>query len=390
MTATSQAARVLIVFSDTGGGHRSLTSAVAEALRERGAAVRVEDLFVEPQPGLAYYLTRLYPFLLRRLPQLYGAVFHLTDRPRLYRAIAHRLGGRSRRRAERLYAEHQPDVVLSAHALCTAALLDARPPHARPPVLALTTELVTVHASWYDPRLDGFLAATAEVEAALRRLGAPAERIRRLGLPVGARFGRVEQAPTSLRRALGLEPERFTVLLVGGGEGVGRLDRLAAALDESDLQAQLIVVCGRNAALRERIAARRFRRPVAVLGFVDTMPELLHACHVLVSKGGPQTLAEALTAGRPVLVTGVVPGQEEGNERWVERSGVGLHVPTVERLLLALSRLERDPAYLGAMTAAARSHGFGGAAGAVADWALELADRHARPSADGRGALHAP
>jgi 1,2-diacylglycerol 3-beta-galactosyltransferase len=346
-------------------------------MRARGVDVRIEDLFVDARPGLAYRITRLYPFFVRRLPAVYGAVFHLTNHPMVYLPIVRLLGKRPRQRARAVLVSHQPDVVLSAHSLCTAAILDVRDVVGRPPLLALTADFVTVHTSWVDQRIDGFMAASAETVDSLRRQGASPERIRRTGFPVGPRFGRVSESPESIRLSLGLEPDRFTVLLAGGGEGFGALDRLAAAIDASELEAQLVVVCGRDDALRVRLEARRYRRPVRVLGFVDNMPELLQACSVLVGKGGPTTIAEALTAGRPVLVTSLIPGQEAGNDRWIEGVGAGLYTPTHDRLLRALGRLERDPAYLAELSAAAREHSFADAADRVASWALELATKQA-------------
>lgn len=376
MTEVARTPRALIAFSDTGGGHRSQSGAVAHALRARGVDVRMEDLFLDSRPGLAYRITRLYPFFVRHLPTIYGAAFHSTNRPTVYRPIVRLLGRRTRQRARALLASHQPDVVLSAHSLCTAAILDVRDGFGRPPLLSLTAELVTVHTSWVDQRADALMASSAEVVESLRRQGVSPERIRLTGLPVGPRFGRVAESPASIRLSLGLEPDRFTVLLAGGGEGFGALDRLAAAIDASDLKAQLVVVCGRDDALRARLEAGHYRRPVRVLGFVDSMPELLHACSVLVGKGGPTTIAEALTAGRPVLVTGVVPGQEEGNDRWIEAIGAGLYTPTHDRLIRALRRLERDPGYLAELSAAASEHSFADAADRVASWALELATQH--------------
>jgi 1,2-diacylglycerol 3-beta-galactosyltransferase len=377
VTEAARAPRALIAFSDTGGGHRSLSSAVAYALRARGVDVRMEDLFLDSRPGLAYRITRLYPFFVRHLPAIYGAVFHLTNHPAVYRPIVRLLGRRTRQRARALLASHQPDVVLSAHSLCASALLDARDGSGRPPLISLTAEFVTVHTSWVDERIDGFMAASPQALESLRRQGVSPERIRLTGMPVGHQFGRVTDSPASIRLTLGLEPDRFTVLLAGGGEGFGALDRLAAAIDASDLGAQLIVVCGRDDALRGRLEARRYRRPVRVLGFVDNMPELLHASTVLVGKGGPTTIAEALTAGRPVMVTSVVPGQEEGNDRWIEAAGAGVYTPTRDRLLRALDRLERDPEYLAQLSAAARDHSFADAAERVASFALELALKQA-------------
>src|SRR5439155_25706309 len=149
-------------------------------------------------------------------------------------------------------------------------------------------------------------------------------------------------AAFDVRRALGLDPERFTLLLVGGGEGAGRMAAQVRAVNRMSVDLQLIVVCGRNARLRARLLESPSQHPAAILGFVDTMPELVHAADVVVTKGGPTTIAEALVAGRPVVVTSVLPGQEEGNDRFVERHGVGFGVSTCSELVASVQRLGED------------------------------------------------
>jgi 1,2-diacylglycerol 3-beta-galactosyltransferase len=121
------------------------------------------------------------------------------------------------------------------------------------------------------------------------------------------------------------------------------------ALDATDLDLQLVVVCGRNTRLRARLVRTPPRHPARVLGFVDTMPELMHAADVVVTKGGPTTISEALASSRPVVVTSIIPGQEEGNDRLVEREGVGFGALSTEALVAAVARLAGDPALRAAM-----------------------------------------
>ena len=84
-----------------------------------------------------------------------------------------------------------------------------------------------------------------------------------------------------------------------------------------------------------------------VYGFVDNMPELMQASDAAVTKAGPGTISEALISGLPLFITGFVPGQEEGNMRFVIEKGVGFYTPTVRKLVKAVrhSFLEDRPAF---------------------------------------------
>jgi 1,2-diacylglycerol 3-beta-galactosyltransferase len=131
---------------------------------------------------------------------------------------------------------------------------------------------------------------------------------------------------------------------MGGGEGAGGLSRIVTAADRARLNAQLIVVCGRNRSLRSRLEGRSLSFPAAILGFVDNIHELMHASDVVVTKGGPTSIAEAMAARRPVILTAVTPGQEEGNDQFVERYGIGLAPRSTAGVIDTLRMLSSRPA----------------------------------------------
>jgi 1,2-diacylglycerol 3-beta-galactosyltransferase len=121
---------------------------------------------------------------------------------------------------------------------------------------------------------------------------------------------------------------RPTVLLLGGGDGVGPLALLAERLDAAQLPCDLAIVTGRNAALAEQLRARPWRGTVHVYGFVSPLAELYRAASLVITKAGPGTIAEACAAGCPLVLWGAIPGQETGNVSLVVSHGAGVWAPT--------------------------------------------------------------
>jgi 1,2-diacylglycerol 3-beta-galactosyltransferase len=155
-----------------------------------------------------------------------------------------------------------------------------------------------------------------------------------LGLPVDLRFR--PPAPgekQALRRRFGLDEQRFSVLIMGGGAGVGHISQQVRALTSEPYQWQVVVVCGRNEKLRRRLTEFEFATPTLVLGFVDYMPELMRACDIAVTKAGPGAIAEGLATGLPLIITGFLPGQESPNVDFVVESGFGAYAPKDSDLL---------------------------------------------------------
>mgnify|MGYP000586761417 CR=1 FL=1 len=339
--------RMLLAMSDTGGGHRAVSNAIQGAVnRLYGSNVEViiSDVFALGPRTIFEAGTRLYSPVLRHAPWLYGLMYHWSENPKVYAEIARQADLMETPRIKAHVAQVKPDIILSIHPLANRPLIRARAALGlQIPILAVVTELVSVHQSWVEPRIDAYVVATPETRSAVLGLGAPPSAVHELGLPVNERFGAVQRTAFDIRRSLDLDPHEFTVLVFGGGEGAGRLGHTMTAINRARLKGQFIVVCGRNRMLKRRLESKFSSANTRILGFVTDMPELMHAADVVVTKGGPQSISEALASRKPVVLTAVTPGQEEGNDTFVERHGVGLAPSSTAGVVEALRTLAANP-----------------------------------------------
>jgi processive 1,2-diacylglycerol beta-glucosyltransferase len=87
---------------------------------------------------------------------------------------------------------------------------------------------------------------------------------------------------------------------------------------------------GRDAKFRQAIEqlARHAPGPTEVLGWTDRIPELLMTHHVVISKAGGATTQESINALCPLIVSQIVPGQEEGNYELLRRNDAGVLATT--------------------------------------------------------------
>lgn len=373
--------------SDAGGGHLRLSQALAAALAkvtDDNAVVRIEDLLALDGGSRAYRIPRLYGPIIRHLPAVYGLAYHATNGKRRAARLVRTFQNSLLPSVQELLHRFQPDVVITTHPLVNGLVLNALEAEGMGlPVLAQITELVSVHATWVDGRITAYSVPTEEARLAALKHGAPADRLRVLGLPIGPAFLDAQRPAAEIRRSLGLDQDRFTILALGGAEGAGGLQMAVEALADSGLDVQMIVVCGRNARLERRARGMSVPFPMRVFGYVHSIPALMAAASVVLTKGGPQSIAEALACGRPVLVTRALPGQEQGNERLVERWGVGFHVSTPARVVAAAARLSLDESACAAMAEAAHRAARPEAGREVAKWALALAVGNRRSALGG-------
>lgn len=348
--------RALFLISDTGGGHRSASNAITAALDEIKEPYAFEHRIEDVAAHCSFPLTQLglgYSMALRYAPPIYGALYYATNGRRRYRALVRFCEPLYRERLRDLFLSYKPDVIVSVHPLLNHAALraraDAHMQHI--PIVTVITDLGKVHESWLTPEADAVVVPAREVYQRALSRGISPSRLRMLGQPIHPKFDDVVGTKEELRSQLGLPADKLVVMLMAGGEGGGKLLPTTLALAKAKLPAHLLVVCGRNEPLKQKLEelAPSLPTPMSVLGFTDKIPEYFRAVDLLVTKAGPGSLAEANAAQLPVVVYDYVPGQERGNVDFVRHNGLGavaLHgaaevVQAVRNMIRTPDRLEQ-------------------------------------------------
>jgi UDP-N-acetylglucosamine:LPS N-acetylglucosamine transferase len=313
--------------------------------------LRVSDYMKEIGVTSVAALDRLHKDLWRfmlRYPVLARASQRLMDAfPRLTITAQRRVVRGFARAVAADLREDPPLLIVSNHGLMTAGLAEAkRIGGLEVPVLSFANELFGICAYWADPRTDHIVVPSEEARRDLMHFGVPEGKMSGVGFgyPVRQAFLNVP-SKTEARARLGLE-DRFTCLISSGGEGVERNQRgFVRVLLNSDVALQVVVIAGRNEALKKELKALRTSR-LRIEGFVEDMATYLAASDVFVGKAGPASVYEALVVGRPALVTGYAGLNEVGVARFVEREGLGRYVKTPRMLLEEVRRYASSPALL--------------------------------------------
>lgn len=333
--------RFLILTAGYGEGHNSAARALREQAERRGDACHVHDLCREAMP-LAFGWTRsAYLQIIGHWPWVWRALFDLADNidtvgtPLPLRCI--------RKRLLALVASLRPDAIVCTFPLYALMLDEARERMRRqlPPYAVVITDSLAVSRSWVSSHPDLWLVTDERTRTRLLdTYGMAPERLGVSGFPVTDRF-----AP-SFEGATWAEGEPFRVLYVPQGP-LTTVKREIEAMTAASPSLCVTVVTGRKQHLFEQLKpygstfadseGRRGR--VSVLGWVDSMPQLMATHHLYVGKAGGASLHECYAACLPVAVNFFVPGQEEGNLELLLAEGCGCVCETPGELGRTLSRL---------------------------------------------------
>jgi len=313
--------------SDTGGGHRSAAEAIAEGLAHIGSGefdVQLLDFIADGTPFPLNRAARLYRPAVDYGGPLWGWFWRMSDDPRRMAILLRFFTPWARSRLVQQLRRVMPQAVVSVHSLSNHLVVQAVRRLDEPiPVITLVTDLRRAYASWFCPDVDLCIVPSDAVRQKALACGLSPQKIKVAGLPVSLRFGQEFGGKGELKAKLGLKPDPPALLLVGGGEGMGKVFPIARAIAGARLPAQLLVVAGRNGSLRRRLESAAWEVPTTVFGFVDNMPALMAASEAIITKAGPATISEAIACGLPIIISGAIPYQEDLNAAYVVENGVG-------------------------------------------------------------------
>ncbi len=320
--------RILFLISDTGGGHRASAQAIAEAiefLHPEQFEVIVEDMWKNHTPHPFRDIPKAYRWVVGPGLPLWRLMWYTLAQPTVQHHILDDIEVLVEDEMSAYFQTIRPDLVVSVHPLLNRIGFDClRKAGFSGPFATVVTDLFTFHPTWIDPRVTRCLVPTEEARTQAITLGMAPEKLAVYGQPVSIKFAQPPGNKLALRQKLGLDIQRPAVLITAGGEGGGRLLAIARQIAQTVSRVQLLIVTGRNHSLRDELEAVTWAVPTHIYGFVENMPELMHASDLIVTKAGPGTISEALIAGLPIILSDFIPGQETGNIDYIEGNGAGV------------------------------------------------------------------
>ena len=311
--------RILILTAGFGEGHNTASYCLAEALREHPEVeVRVVDVYQETMPRITKVLQSGYGLAINKFPFVWSAIFSLLETPGNLEATLV-LAGNLRETLCRIIEEFKPDVIVSTYPLYAFLLRELRKrghEQSKVPLLTVVTDSIAINSSWYRAGSEAFIVADKETALVLDRGGVDPGVIQVLGFPVSPRIAALQPLQPTIQGSIKLlyfPSSRIAHTLAV----IRRLQELPSI--------ELTVVTGRLKALHAAIEASGLIDGIQnhLIGWTNQVPELLCAHHLYIGKAGGAIVQEAIGTSCPILVSHVVPGQEEGNIEMIERHDIG-------------------------------------------------------------------
>ncbi len=334
----NQDLKILILYASYGDGHVQVSKALQQCFYERGIHhVLMIDLFARAHPVMDAVTRFAYLKSCSYSPQLYGWSYYLTQNMRHNQTPVKWLNFFGIGALKEIIRVERPDAVINTFPMLAMPEL-RKQTGLHIPIFTVLTDF-GLHSRWIHPEIDKYFVANEELKTAIIDKGIPAERIKVSGIPLRKAFRRPYNK-NRIFQSYGLDPSKKVVLIMAGAYGVlQNLKKICQALLYlGDIQ--ILLVCGKNESLKERIKASFAQRhEINIFGFIEHIQELMAISSCMVTKAGGITLSEALALQLPVIVFRPLPGQEKENAFFLVKKGAALVAYRIEELVMKVKQI---------------------------------------------------
>lgn len=305
---------ILIISSNyTGHGHKSITESLCEVFSENNDVnIHVVDGFSLGGNTLLK-IGKSYGPITRKSQSLWELVWNMsTLKPVLVNEFIELI---IKDNLMKLIEQIHPDLILSVHPNFNGSVINVLEENKiKIPFITLIADLVSIYPLWAEPRADYTISPTIKAKDKCIKFGVPEEKIKVLGFPVRSRFNNHgEHSDYKIDMPL-------KCLIMSGGEGVGNMRKIAEVL-LNNFNCIVRIIAGRNTRLKNSLSkslSEKYGDKVEIYGFMENIQELMFSSDIAFTRGSPNVMMESIACNTPLVITGALPGQEEGNPKFAE------------------------------------------------------------------------
>ena len=341
--------KIHVVFHDGGGGHRNAAIALQTIAAQQGRDWQVELVQFQDLTDRLDVLRKLTGI---RIQQQYNIMLQngwtLGSKYllRVLQLTIRLFHGPMVRLLEDFWREHPADLLVSVIPHFNREICESwNGVYPGRPFVTLITDLADYPPRfWIEPIKEQYVIVGTEraVEQARAFGHDEAHIFQASGMILRSDFYVEDDSdPVALRKAMGLQPDLPTAIVLFGGHGSKVMFSITERLNTADLPLQLILICGRNEDLAAKFRAIKWNMPLHVVGFTKEIHKLMRAADFLIGKPGPGSIAEAMVRRLPVLIecnAWTLP-QERYNAEWVTEKRVGIVLKSFDDIVEGVQQI---------------------------------------------------
>ncbi len=366
--------RVLLMYITKVSGHRQATVAIQKSLKQLNPEVEAPTVngFGYTYPILEKVVNSAYMSVIKRTPKVWD---YMYDNPKIVKksqSIKNFLHKTSYDKVAKLFLRHDPDVVVCTQAFpCGMVAHYKREHNLKTTIIGVLTDF-SPHSFWINDGVDYYVVPSIEAKERFIKKGIPSDAIKVYGIPMRSKFS-VQLDKKPIAEKLGLDPNMPTIVVMGGGQGLGPIKTIVKSLIKVQMEFQMVVLAGVNKKIISSLMryTKKSDKKILIYEFATNVDELMELATIIITKPGGITTAECLAKGLPMVIINPIPGQEMRNTDFLIKKGVGIRIDGTNDIGEEVELLLKSPERLASMSKAAYENARPHAALDVAKLILE-------------------
>jgi len=338
-------------------GHHNATLAIEKALKslDPGAEISNINAFNYTNPVAEKIVNAIYMGIIKVAPGIWD---YLYDNPQIVKSLEaakRNVHKTNSPKLKKLFDRLCPDVVVCTQAFPCGMVADYKKTYASDlPLFAVLTDYVP-HSYWIYDAVDCYITPSEDVSARLIRKGVSVEKVKSLGIPFDPKFNDPLDKNGIFAKHK-LLPGLPTILIMGGGQGLGPIKKIVKSLEKVGEDLQEIVITGTNKKLYNSLKrkVKKYKKKITVFGYTQNINELMYISDIVISKPGGVTTSEVLAKAKPMIIVKPLPGQEANNTAYLTQKGAALKIENPGEINLVIEELLKNPARLKSLCTAAK------------------------------------
>ncbi len=312
--------KILILHTSVGLGHKSMAENIAWHLQNAGLEVRLADIGQVQRGRFEKVVVSVHQFINLHLPFVWAWLYawgHYVIYP--FRVFIARFNSTA---LKKLILEYQPDLIISDHTTSSAVVTYLRRVRVYTKQFGIAFSDYHLHPYWLYKGADFYLANIIEQKTEMVRRGILADKIFVCGMTLKPKL---TVDINAVKQKLNIGPQDKVILVGSGSLGTGFKEGLLDTLSKI-ADTKVLVVCGKNEEYKKYLERKFVNTNILPLGYYSPMGELYAVADAFFTKPGGLTVAESLQYNLPIIVTHILPGQEQLNLDYLLAKGLVVQV----------------------------------------------------------------
>lgn len=321
--------KLLIISVSAGAGHVRAGEALkktAECKYPNIEAVHIDMMDYVTLP-VRRAIVDSYDLLVKQAPELWGLIYDKTNNPKRVKRLNKLSKLVNRINATSLYEyveKFKPDSIICTHFLPANALVEVPAKYTINCLKSIVMTDYDKHALLLAPKLEYYFVATEKMQWKMIQHGIKKEHIINTGIPVDPVFN-TQKDQKKLREKLNIDLNEKVILVLSGGQGMGKADDIVKGLFKISQKTTIIAIAGKNKKLEKRLKQLDLPKhlPLKIIGWTNSIDEYMRISEVVITKPGGMTTTECIALNKPIIAIHPIPGQEQANALHIIENNYG-------------------------------------------------------------------